>query len=355
MVAPRLLFVAAGACLGLALATPALADEPSIDHSKMDHSKTDHADHAGHPMTAEELAELRRKIPLYATFTDQQINENMSRMPPDTEDYLSPPGVRDKIGVLGLGHGYAGTGNDQFKAGYAAVAAVHPTAVGLGMSMMDSAHVQKAIDELEAAGATTIVVLPSETSETSSLVKQWRYMFGLSEESGYLPVPRVKTRAKIIMATSPTRSDIIGRILGENLKSGSKDPAREVAMLIMHGPENKDENDDELRNLARLAVIARDTSGVAEVFYGSLQDDAPAEVRAANVNAMRAWIEKARSAGKTVLVVPVLLTAGGSITRKINRDLAGLDYTLVDKGMMGHPLFARWVQQTVADKTKDCC
>lgn len=295
---------------------------------------------------------LRKKIPLYAGFTDQQINENMSRMTPDTEAYLSGPSVRDAIGVLGLGHGYAGDGNDQFKAGYASVATVHPTAVGLGMSMMDSAHVQAAVDKLEAAGATTIIVLPSETSETSSLVRQWHYMFGLTDNSGYLEVPRVRTRAKVIMAKSPTRSPIIGRILGENLKSASKDPVNEVALLVMHGPESKEENDEELRNLARLAAVVKDVTGIAEVFYGSLQDDAPPEIRAANVARMREWIAKANASGKTVLVEPVLLTASGRVSQKIGKDLGGLSYTFVDKGMIGHPLFAQWVRDTVAEKAR---
>jgi sirohydrochlorin cobaltochelatase len=276
----------------------------------------------------------------------------MSRMAPDTEAYLSPPSVRDAIGVLGLGHGYAGDGNDQFKAGYAPVAAVHPTAVGLGMSMMDSSHVQAAVDQLEAAGATTIVVLPSETSETSSLVRQWHYIFGLTDDSGYLEVPRVRTKAKIIMASSPTRSPIIGRILGENLKTASREPAREAALLIMHGPEKQAENEDELRNLAKLAAVVKEVTGISEVFYGSLQDDAPAPVRAANVERMREWIARTTASGKTVLVEPVLLTASGRVSKKIGNDLSGLSYTFVDKGMIGHPLFAQWVSDTVAGKTK---
>jgi len=328
--------------LGLLLGGPATPDDAPADHSG----------HAGHAMTPEQLAMLRKKVPLYAGFTDQQINENMSRMTPDTEAYLSGPSVRDSIGVLGLGHGYAGDGNDQFKAGYASVATAHPTAVGLGMSMMDSAHIQAAVDKLEAAGATTIIVLPSETSETSSLVRQWHYMFGLTDNSGYLEVPRVRTRAKIIMAKSPTRSPIIGRILGENLKTFSKDPANEVALLVMHGPESKEENDEELRNLAKLAAVVKDVTGISEVFYGSLQDDAPPEIRAANVARMREWIAKANASGKTVLVEPVLLTASGRVSQKIGKDLGGLSYTFVDKGMIGHPLFAQWVRDTVAEKAR---
>lgn len=333
------------AALALGLADPTAAAGDPADHSG-------HSGHAGHQMTPEQIATLRKKVPLYAKFTDEQINENMGRMTPDSMAYLSAPSVRDSIGVLGLGHGYAGDGNDQFKAGYASVATVHPTAVGLGMSMMDSSHVQAAVDKLTAAGATTIVVLPSETSETSSLVRQWHYMFGLTDDSGYLEVPRVRTKARIIMATSPTRSPIIGRILGENLKTASKNPANEAAILIMHGPERKEENDEELQNLARLAAIAKDVTGISEVSYGSLQDDAPPEIRAANVARMREWIAKANAAGKTVLVEPVLLTASGRVSQKIGKDLGGLNYTFVDKGMIGHPLFAQWVRDTVAEKSR---
>lgn len=338
---------AASAALLLWAAGPALADEgeQATDHSG-------HQVHSGHQMTAEQITTLKKKVPLYAGFTDEQINENMSRMAPDTEAYLSAASVRDSIGVLGLGHGYAGDGNEQFKAGYVGVAKRHPTAVGLGMSMMGSAHVQEAVDQLEAAGAKTIVVLPSETAETSSLVRQWHYMFGLTNESAYLDVPRIRTTAKIIMARSPTRSPIIGQILGENLKAASKDPAKEAALLIMHGPENPAENEDELRNLAKLAAIVKEMTGIPEVSYGSLQDDAPPAVRTANVQRMRDWIAKAQAAGKTVLVEPVLLTSGGRVSQKLGKDLAGLTYTFVDTGMIGHPLFAKWVQETVAAATK---
>jgi hypothetical protein len=335
--------LAGAAALAIMLASPvASTDDAPVDHSA----------HAGHQMTPEQIALLRKKIPLYAGFTDEQINENMSRMAPDTQAYLSAPSLRGSIGVLGLGHGYAGDGNEQFKAGYAPVALLHPTAVGLGMSMMDSSHIQAAVDKLEAAGAATIVVLPSETSETSSLVRQWHYMFGLTDNSGYLEVPRVRTKATIIMAKAPTRSPTIGRILGENLKSASTNPASEAALLVMHGPESKEENDDELRNLAKLAAVAQEVSGISEVFYGSLQDDAPPEVRAANVARMREWISKANAAGKSVLVAPVLLTASGRVSQKIGKDLSGLSYTFVDKGMIGHPLFAQWVRDTVAERAR---
>ncbi len=333
--------VALAAVLLLGPCGSALADEEATDHAQ-------HPGHAGHEMTPGQIAALKKKVPLYAGFTDAQINENMSRMAPDTAAYLSSATLHGTVGVLGLGHGYAGDGNDQFKAGYAGVAKQHPTAVGLGMSMMNSSHVQTAVNELEAAGAKTIVVLPSETSETSSLVRQWHYMFGLRDDSAYLDVPRIQAKAKIIMMKSPTRSPLIGQILADNLKTVSREPAKEAALLIMHGPENAAENVDELQNLAKLAAIVQTQTGISEVFYGSLQDDAPAPIRTANVQRMRQWIERANASGKAVLVEPVLLTASGRVSQKLGNDLNGLTYTFVDKGMIGHPLFEQWVRETVA-------
>jgi hypothetical protein len=225
--------------LGLLLGGPATPD----------HAPADHSGHAGHAMTQEQLAMLR-KVPLYR---GSPISRSMKKscMTPDTG--LSQRPVGRYTTRPGLGHGYAGDGNDRLAATLGGDPCTRPRSVR--MSMMDSAHVQAAVDKLEAAGATTIIVL--EETGTSSLVRQWHYMFGLTDNSGYLEVPRVRTRAKVIMAKSPTRSPIIGRILGENLKSASKDPANEVALLVMHGPERKEENDEELRNLARLAARGR--------------------------------------------------------------------------------------------------
>jgi hypothetical protein len=328
--------VLAGVCLPWAV----LAAE-STDHSQ-------HQSHSGHQMTAEQIATLKAKIPLYAQYTDEQINQSMVMMPGDNEAYLSAPAVRDKVGILALGHGYSGGGNEQFKAGYSKIAMVHPTAVGLGMAMMDSAHIQKAVDNLVAAGAETIVVLPTEVGQETSLVRQWDYIFGRRNTSAYLDVPRVKTPAKIVMAQTPTRSPVIGQILADNIRGISRNPAKEAVMLIMHGPEEAADNEKELANLKKHAEAVQRATNIAAVNYASLQDDAPPAIRQANVNRMREWISQQLAAGKTVLVAPVLMTSGGGVSRRIERDLGGLNYTVVDKGITEHPLFDRWVRETVA-------
>ncbi len=327
--------------------TAALSSVPAgaedVDHSQ-------HAAHASHAMSAEDLASLRAKIPLYRTLTDEQINASMARMR-DTRDYLSPADVRHEIGVLGLGHGYGDEGDRQFKAAYGQVAGDYPTAVGLGMAMMSSAHIQSAVDQLEAAGAKTIVVLPTEIGEPTNLTRQWDYIFGRSDESAYLDVPRVQTESRVVFARTPTSSPIVAQILTDNLRSLSRDPNREVGVIIAHGPTAADENEKELRELAAHAQFMKATLGLADVLYATLQDDAPREVRKSNVDRLRMQIEAATEAGWRVLVTPVLITGRGGVSQRIRGDLDGLTYELADRGLAESPRFGEWVSESIAQAT----
>ena len=60
------------------------------------------------------------------------------------------------------------------------------------MSMMNSAHLQAAVNDLVARGAKTIVLFDEgTTTEYNSLTRHWRYIFGMSPEASYLSVPKV--------------------------------------------------------------------------------------------------------------------------------------------------------------------
>lgn len=300
-----------------------------------------------HKMSADDLATLRRKIPLYQQYSDEQINESMGRMQ-DLEAYISPAGVHNRIGVLALGHEYGEPGNTLFQAAYRPIAAKLPTATGLGMAMMNSSHIQAAVDDLEKAGATIIIVLPSEIGDDTSLVRQWHYIFTRAEKSSYLDVPRVHSNAQLVVAKTPTASPLVGDILADYARSALKDPAKEAVLLVAHGPEDPADNEKLLRVLATHLAKVKSATGLAEVHFDSLQDDAPTALRAANVNRLRNWIRTTADAGKRVIVVPVIMTGQGGVTRHIRRDLDGLKFELVDKGIAEHPLFDRWIQDMVA-------
>lgn len=333
--------------LAAALASAALAGAAGAagEGAATDHSQ--HQGHAGHQMTHEQIEILKSKIELYRPYTDEQINAAMARMY-EAQEYLSPPAVRGEIGILALGHGYKAEGDALFKQGYAGVAMAYPTAVGLGMTMMSSAHIQQAVDSLVAAGAKTIVVLPTEIGDHTSLIRQWDYAFGRTDRSSYLDVERIRTSARIVVAKTPTTSPLMTRILADYVKSASTAPARETVVLIAHGPEDPADNEKELASLAAHAAGIEAATGVADVRFGTLQDDAPPAIRQKNVDAMRGWIGAATAQGHRVIVVPVVVVSRSGVSKRIERDLEGLQYTSTVKGIAEHALFEQWVREQVA-------
>lgn len=338
----------------------AAADAPQTDMDSAASPMEDaapadeHAGHAGHMMTPEQMAQLRERIALYREFTDAQIMQNMNRMPPDMNKLISDKGVRGPIGVLALGHGFSGDGNRQFETAYAeALAPEHPTAMALGMAMMSSDPIQKAVDDLEAQGARTIVVIPTIIGDNTSLVRQWQHIFGLRKEGAYLDLPTVRSNADIVIAQSPTTSPIMADIMTDYAKELSEDPANEVVVIFSHGPEDAEDNEKELEVLAEHADWIKRAGKFAAVHPFTVQDDAPRAVRAANVERVRKIVEDATRSGKRVLVVTDLLTGPGSVHRRAKKDLEGLDYVMSEKGLMEHPKFQAWLQAAVAVQVQD--
>lgn len=334
----------AALALGGASVLAAEGGQDSVDHAQ-------HQEHAGHQMTHEQIETLKSKIELYRPYTDEQINAAMARMY-DAQEYLSPAGVRGEIGILGLGHGYKAEGDALFKNGYASIARTHPTAVGLGMTMMDSSQIQKAVEQLEAAGAKTIVVLPTEIGDNTSLIRQWEYAFGRREASSYLDVERIRSQARIIITRTPTTSPLLTEILADYVREAGAGSAGGTVVLIAHGPEDAEDNRKELANLAAHASGIKAATGAAEVKFGTLQDDAPPAIRQRNVQEIRGWIATANAAGRKVIVVPVVIVSRSGVSRRITKDLEGLDYTSTVKGIAEHPLFDRWVRDRVASATQ---
>jgi hypothetical protein len=306
-----------------------------------------HAGHDHHQMTPEQFAELRQKVPLYQEFTDEQIMDSMRRMSPDVHMYLSDAALVGKVGVLALGHGYEPSGNEAFTQAYKPVASEHPTAAALGMAMMDSSHIQAAVDELTGAGAETILVMPITTLKTGGLIDQWRYAFGLVDEAPWMSIPRVRTEARVVFGPTPTTDPIISAILLDYALQESRKPAGEIVALVSHGPDDPAENLLELQVLTGHAQIIREGGGFADVRGFTLQDDAPTAIRKANIERIRNYVSNATEAGQRVIVLTTL-PVKGSVHRKIQRDLDGLDYDLVEKGVVEHPKFNDWIESVVA-------
>ncbi len=305
-----------------------------------------------HQMTPEMYTELREKIEMYQGYSDAQIDLSMQQMGPEYQWYISGAGVKGEQGVLVLSHGFREQGDIAFKKQIEPFAQIFPTAMAIGMAMMMSDHVQLALNDLEAAGAKTVVVVPVLATRYNELMRQWEYIFGLRDEASFVSVPQVKTDLKVIMVNPPEDDPLIGEILVDWANELSSDPAKETVIVAAHGATSKADNVKELKILDNLARIVQEDGGFAEVVGITLQDDAAAEVREANVAKLRQVVEKASAEGRQVLVVTNLIGTR-TIQPKLRKDLKGLDYKFNAKGITQHDNFDEWMGETIREALED--
>lgn len=323
-------------CLAAILAWPTLAI-PQDDHS---------AHHAHHNMSQEDFARLREVVDQYKTMTDDEIMKSMAEMPGNYDWYVSEQAVRGDTGVLVLAHGAGEFGDKIFKQSLEPLAARHPVALGFGMAMMGSSHLQKAVDELTAAGAKRVVVVPAALSRNASVYRQWSYILGEREEAAYLDPGRVRTNAELILRPVMGGHPLAAQIMLDYANEISEAPQQEALIVVGHGPEKISDNELELAILRRHVEFLKQETNFASIKAINLQDDAPDDIRAANVGTLRSWISEASAAGQRVLIVGYLMSTRG-IQWKFKEDLKGLDYTLQTKGISSHPLFAQWIELSV--------
>jgi hypothetical protein len=228
------------------------------------------------------------------------------------------------------------------------VASDYPTAVAPGMAMMSASHIQSAVDALTAKyGVSTIVAIPMEIGEETSLYRQWQYIFGLREEAPYLSVGRVKSDADIIFTKSPATDPLMANIMRDYALEAVTNPAEARVILVSHGPETAEENVLEMEILNTQAERIKASSVFTDVEVLSIQDDAVPEIRAANKARLRSLIQEARDQGREVVVVPMLLTRGGFHAR-LQKDIEGLDYQFANRGLIEHPAFQDWIRAQIA-------
>jgi hypothetical protein len=343
--------------LSLSLAGPAAfaADEHAHhDHGggtvvKMDaEGKRLESYNQRHEMTPEMRAELRKKVALYRGFTDRELDMNMNAMGPDYEWYVSDAKVKGSTGILVLSHGVGENSDRLMRDAFLPMAKKTPVAIGFGMSMMSSAHLQSAVDDLRAAGARRIVLVDQgTTTRYNSLTRHWQYIFGMYPESSYMDVPKVKAPGvEFVWAGHFNDHPLITEMLYDGAMSVSTNPANEVVIIVGHGPEDAADNGPDLKIIQAHADRIKAKKKFADVRITNLQDDAIIPVRESNVRKLRAMIQQATKAGRKVIVVPISAASYG-VQRNIKTDLRGLQYTFAEKGLVENPKFMQWVDSVI--------
>ena len=351
VLAISLLLICSGASAG--------AHQEEVDHSQMDHDMAGHSsdrDEMGrrlhgmkHKVTPEIIAELRDKVVGWEDITDAEVQLSMQMMGANYEWYISDDDVGGDTGVLILLHGFRDRGDKVFKDQIQPYADIFPTSLAFGMSMMMSQHIQLGLDDIVAAGAKNIIVVPIVSTEFNTMIRQWQYIFGLLDEPSYATVPRVETDANVIFISPPGDDPFVAEILLDYANQMSTDPSNEVVIIVAHGPSEEADNQKQLALMDNLAKIVQEDGGYSKVLSATLQDDAPLEIRDRNVAKLRAMIESAQADGKEAILVTNLIGAY-TIQSKLRKDLKGLDFKFNAKGLVQHETFGEWIGESVRNE-----
>ena len=336
------------------LALPGLAEEAHQHHHSdipemaADGRRLDQ-NAAGHEMSEAQLAALREKIALYRALTDREVRLNMALMGPNYAWYVSDQAMQGKTGVLVLAHGVGENSDRLFVDALRTMAERRPTAVSFGMAMMMSSHVQSAVDDLSERGVETIVLVPTAMTEYNSLTRQWKYIFGMHEESSYLDVPKVRTSARVMMTEHFGDHPLVTDMLLDHTLAHSKNSANEVVIIVGHGPEEIEDNIPDLALLQTHVDRISERTDFAEVKIINLQDDAYPPIRKSNVKKLRRWITTAQRQGYDVIIT-VATSASFGVQQHIREDLRGLKYAFANQGLNEHPKYLEWIETTVEER-----
>ena len=273
-------------------------------------------------------------------------------------------------GILLLAHGGSAEWNGRVTELADKLNAARPTEVAFGMAAR--AAIQGAIDRLVARGVTEIVAVPLFVSSWSSVITSTEFLLGLRSQAPAALVSYAKmnhapagasptastgheAHAPAADGTSPVRSpvpirmtpalndhSIVADILTSRARAISRDQAGEALIVVAHGPNEDEDNARWLADMRSLAGRIGQTERFASIEYLTLRDDAPQPVRDAATAQLRGLVQRELSAGRRVLIVPLLISFGG-IEKGLRERLNGLAYTLAEAALMPDDRIAAWV------------
>ena len=253
-----------------------------------------------------------------------------------------------KIGVLILAHGGSAQWNHLVEEAVADAKLPYPTEIAFGMAMHpeEVRAIQRRVNVLEARHVQRIVVIPLLISSASEVMRQFTYVLGLCEHGPWEAHIKPVTHRVSMLMTGPLDDDpVVAAVLLDRAKELSRTPDEESVVLIAHGPNEETDNARWLETMQRIARRVEAMGHFRTVVPVTMRDDAPAPIRDAATQQMRAIVSAQSAKGRT-LVVPLLLASGG-VEAKIPSRLHGLTYSFRGQGLLPHPKLSQWIAHQV--------
>lgn len=281
---------------------------------------------------------------------------------------LLAPGWVEAQGVLLLAHGGRDNWNRQVLELAAEVDSRRPVEVAFGMA--NKRTIQDALDRLSERGVTEVVAVPLFISSHSSVMRATEYLLGSRHEAppqleafarmgarraaggsggdaGFDWTTPIEAAAPISVTTALDGHALVAEILLSRALDVSEQPEEEAVVVVAHGPSSDEDNARWLRNMDILVERMRPRTRFGRIEYLTVRDDASEAVRDQATAELRAVVEGAVQEGRSVLIVPLLLSYGG-IEVGIRRRLEGLPYRMADQALLPDGRLSEWVLMQAA-------
>lgn len=273
------------------------------------------------------------------------------------------PAIAQAQGILLLAHGGREDWNREVLELASKVAAERPVEVAFGMA--NKRAIQDAVNRLAEREVTGIVAVPLFISSHSSVIRATEYLLGKRDDAppqmeafarmsarqaesdggtdpGFEWTTPIETALPVELAAALDAHATVAEILIARALEVSETPADEVVVVVAHGPSSEEDNDLWLGNMSLLVKRMRAAASFSRIDHLTVRDDAPDDVQAKATQELRSVVERGAEEGKSVLIVPLLLSYGG-IEKGIRERMEGLDYRMASQGLLPDDRLAGWV------------
>ena len=283
---------------------------------------------------------------------------------------LLAPGIVEAQGILLLAHGGRDDWNQKVLELASQVDSTRPVEVAFGMA--NKRTIQDALHRLAERDVTEVVAVPLFVSSHSSVFRATEYLLGSREDAppqleafarmgarrssgssgsdpGFEWTTPVETAIPISVTMALDGHALVAEILLSRAAEVSQTPEEEVVVLVAHGPSSGEDNALWLENMSTLVEQMRPHTRFSRIEHLTVRDDASDPVRDQATAELRAVVEAVVEEGKTVLIVPLLLSYGG-IEVGIRRRLEGLPYRMARQALLPDERLSEWVLMQATER-----
>lgn len=221
----------------------------------------------------------------------------------------------------------------------------------------DAKAIQKAVDRLQFKRVKKIVAVPLILSSYSEEMDEDRYLLGVREKPSqeFASAPhshnrangaqaRIAAKVPIVVTKGLDDSETLVEILAARAKTLSRDPSKEILVLVGKAPGSKEGLNDWINMANALAEKVRQKGGYLTAQAMALRDDIDRGARDRSEGDVHKAIAALHRRGP-VLVVPVELSPD-LVHNRLPQVLQGIQVRYGAKDILPDPKIVKWVSDS---------